>query len=245
MIIGVAIYGKFHGHIDHHTGPKYYDMRHCFPSTQRMIIDPLRQQGHDVRTFYCTYPIHDAELLKDFYEMVDPLKVEWCEFAGSTQFTTKTGLFKCFKDDKDLDLVIFARGDIHYSIPIDKMSLDTTKFNFLYREKNHWDNLRYTCDNIYVWPHHMTPLIEKAMADTICTARAQGRVDTHNLYSLLCQYLSSDEIHFIFDEHLWSDVNTVYSCCLRTLAQRPNLHPEVRERFPNIGGIEIERAENS
>lgn len=241
MIIGVVIYGKIHGHVGH----KYYDFRHCFPSTQRNIIEPLRQQGHEVRVYYCTYPIDDAELLADFHTMVAPHKVEWCEFAGSTQCTTKMGSFECFRDEKDLDLIVFARGDIHYSIPIDKMTLGTRKFNFLFREKNHWHNLLYTSDNFYVWPHYMTPLVEKAMAETIVTARAQGRVDTHNMYRHLCQYLSSDDIHFVSETHAWSCVNVFYTCCLQSLSQRPNLHPDVQERFPNTLGVVVDRDENS
>ena len=215
MIIGLVIYGKIHGH----NGPKKYDIRHCYPNTQRMIVDPLRQQGHEVRTFICTYPVDDADVLADFYTMTQPANVTFCEVAGSSQFTTKTRAFECFKDAKDLDLVVFSRSDIHYSVPIDKMTLDPKKFNFLFRERNHWDNLKYTTDNFYAWPHSMTPLVEKAMAETISTARAQGRVDTHNLYTLLCQYIPSEEIHFASEQHSLSDVNPFYTLCLQSLSE--------------------------
>lgn len=231
MIIGLALYGIFHGY--HTNAGSTADFRHCFPNTQRMIIDPLCRQGHVVKTFVCTYPIHDPEALDALHTMVKPVKVEWCEFAGSNQYTTKTRLFQTFADESDLDVVIFARCDIHYTIPIDKLPFQPQKFNFLFREENHWHNLKYATDNIYMWPHHMTPIIRKAMAETISTARSQGRTDTHNLYNVLLQshYLSTDEIHFASELHALSDVNIFYSVCRSQLPDRPCLHPEVRERF--------------
>lgn len=229
MIIGLALYGIFHGY--HTNAGSAADFRHCFPNTRRMIIDPLREQGHVVKTFVCTYPILDPEALRDFHAMVDPVKVEWCDFTGSSQYTTKTGLFKTFAEEKDLDVVIFARCDIHYANPINRLSFDMEKFNFLFREKNHWHNLKYATDNIYMWPHRTTPVIRKAMIETISTARSQGRRDTHNLYNVLSHHLSGDDIHFVSEVHALSDVNIFYSLCRSHLPDRPCLHPEVRERF--------------
>lgn len=227
MIVGIAIYGIFHGH-NSRVG-NAVDFRHCFPNTQRMIIDPLREQGHVVKTFVCTYTIHDTEALNTFYTMVNPVKVTWCDFTGSTQFTTKIGLVESLVDEQDLDVVIFVRCDIHYRIPINILPFDMEKFNFLFREENHWHNLKYTTDNIYMWPHRMTPIVRKAMMETISIAYSQGRRDTHNLLNLISQYIPIDDIHFVSDLHCLSDVNFFYSLC-RAL-DKPYLHPEVRERF--------------
>lgn len=228
MIVGLALFGILYG--DHRNS--FRDFRHCFPNIKRMIIEPLEKEGHFVKVFVCTYSIQDEEVLQTFKEMVNPEKVVWCEFSGSKSFTTKRRLFECLDNQNDLDVIIFSRGDMHYAIPVDQLSIDYEKFNFLFREQGHWDNLRYTTDNIYVWPHRMTHTVKKAIAETISVASSIGRMDTHNLYNILKKHVSQDEIHFISDEHALSDVNIFYTICRNGLQDRGGcLHPEVYERY--------------
>lgn len=226
MIFGLALYGVFHGHEG-----RGRDFRHCYPNIQRTIVDPLRRLGHTVKVYTCTYPIQDQLAMETFRTMVNPEKAVWCEFAGSTQYTTKTRLFESFADAVDLDVVIFSRCDIHYTTAIDELPLELEKFNFLFREKNHWHTVQYATDNFYVWPHRMTPVVRDAMAATIAKARSIGRVDTHGLYRILRDYVGDNSIHFVSDIHALSNVNVFYSLCRRGLPDRPCLHPEVRERW--------------
>lgn len=226
MIFGLALFGIFHGY--HGRTGSSRDFRHCFPNIHRMIVEPLQKQGHVVKVFVCTYPIQEHDASQAFFDIVKPEHVVWCEFSGSNQYTTKSRLFECLVDRPELDVIIYSRCDMHYSISIDELSIDWEKFNFLFREKDHWENLRYATDNIYIWPHRMTAIVRKAMSDAIAASCARGRVDTHNLYNFLTSYVSPEDVHFVSDVHALSDVNIFYSICRNDLPDRPCLHPEVR-----------------
>lgn len=238
MKIGFSFYGLTYG-----LGGKYNvgterDFRHCWPNLKRMLIDPFVSRGHETEIYFSTYHFTDQNILTEFKKIVNPDKVVFTEIKDSDGFTTKGSSFINFVHNDKLDLIVFCRNDMHFRKIIADENIDYNKFNFLFKEKEWWDNFRFTCDNFYIFPQKMAPLVMKAMYDTYAWPRGRPYVDTHGLYLRLLNYIPENYVHFLSDEHEISDVNSFYTLCRTGLVvYKPEdgrgrfIHPEVKERF--------------
>ena len=211
------------------------DFCHCWNNLYTMLVQPFIDQGHEAKIYFSTYKIGDEEVEKEFFETVKPKAVYYSEFAGSTPFTCKGAACNAFMHE-DLDAVIFTRSDLHYSKVIANEKIDFNKFNFLFPEKD-WFNTPYkfSCDNLYIFPHHMTPHVHRALNETYGWPRGESMPDTHALMVKLSQYVPESEIRFISETEELSDVNTFFTCCRSGLPNRGCMHPEVRERYNQEG----------
>jgi hypothetical protein len=229
MKIAFGFYGILYG-LGGRTGSAR-DFRHCWPNINRMLVQPFVDQGHEVKTYFSSYKFTDEEIEKEFYELVNPDAVLLNDIEGSDPFTAKYALFDLLDNDES-DVIIFTRSDVHWSKVIANQDIDFSKFNFLFPEKEWWQTqFKFTCDNFYVWPSKMTPIVRKAMYETYGFPRGKPLVDTHALMVKLEQYISSDDIHLISKEEELSDVNTFYTCCRSGLPDRECMHEEVRDRY--------------
>ena len=163
-----------------------------------------------------TYPFEDPQIEKEFYDIVKPHKVQFCEFKNSDAFTCKGASFNVFEDE-DLDFIIFTRLDLHFTKIIAKENINFNKFNFLYPEGGRgedywWEILRFTTDNFYMWPHNMTPQVKKAIRETYRSLRPE-QPDTHPLIHKLLLEIGNNNIHFVSDIPEPSDVSSYYNIC--------------------------------
>lgn len=213
------------------------DWRHCWPNIQKMLIDPFLEQDHDYQLYFSSYPFANKDLEGEFENCVLPDGVFYSKFEGSDPFTAKGTLIDglCAADyEQKADLVVFTRSDVHWSRKLADENIDFTKFNFLFKEKDWWESHSFSCDNLYVFPAKMLPMVRQAMHETYAWPRGKPYVDTHGLYVKLSKYLRKDQMHFISDVHETSDVNSFYTCCRNGLPEDGRggfIHPEVRERF--------------
>ena len=232
MKIGFAFFGITYGGGGRGSDR---DFRHCWPNIRRMLIDPYVERGHEAKVGFSTYPFTDPELYNQFFELVKPDRVEFSNLEGSTSFTSKLAALDMF-DDKDVDVIILTRSDIHFSKVMADENIEYFKFNFLFPEEGWWTSHLFTCDNFYVFPAKMAPFVKQAMLETFNVDRP-GEWDTHGLLTRLIKYVIPNYVNFISQAHELSDVNSFYTCCralIPTYADRAkHMHPEVRERFYN------------
>lgn len=209
MKIGFCFYGITYN-IQKEKGFK--DYRHCWTEIHKMLIQPFIDNGHDAKIYVTTYPFSDNEIEKEFYSTVKPEKVHFCNFENSDPFTCK-GTFDAFQNE-DLDFIILTRFDIHFHKIIFNENIDYTKFNFLYPETGGfwWDMLRWTTDNLYMWPHHMTSKVHESLHFTYRNLRPNF-ADTHALIHKLLLLIGNENIHFISNIPEPSDHSSFYTLC--------------------------------
>ena len=235
MKIGFVFYGITYGP-GGRTGSDR-DFRHCWPNIVEMLLDPFWDLGFEREIYFSTYPFTDKGIEKEFYDLVKPRKVVFSEMEGSDPFTTKGNCFGAFENDADLDLVCISRSDVHYSRKIaDSITVDCLdKFNFLFPEGDGWwQRAHFTCDNFYLFPFKMTPVVKEAIHDTYAWPRGKPLVDTHALMDKLAEYMPTNRMNILSKTEEISDVNSFYTCCRSGLPEDGrggHIHPEVKERF--------------
>jgi hypothetical protein len=208
------------------------DFRHCWPNIKRMIVDPYKQLGFDIKLYFSSYPIEDAKAEKDFYEQVNPDKVVFSKLENSNAFTSKEKLFETFLDDDTIETVIYTRSDVHWNQKIINTNIDYKKFNFLFRERDWWYSQMFACDNLYIFPQSMSKSFHMAMLEE--HASPARHVHKHDLPRFLSKYIGIDSINFMTEEHQYSDMNTLYTLCrneLRPECRGVYMNDEVAERF--------------
>ena len=234
MRIGFSFFGSIYGPAGKVSTK---DFRHCWPNIRKMLVDPFLEQGHEAKILFSCYPLDDPKIINDFFTQVKPDRVTWSSYIGSDAFTCKEAAFKNFEDDKELDVIIFTRSDLHWSKVMANENINFGKFNFLFPEKDWFETERFTCDNFYVFPQHMSTYVRFAMKDTYRFPRPQY-VDTHALMRKLPTYMNLHNMHIISPVHETSDVNSYYTCCREGLPigedRMKHCHPEVAERFYNV-----------
>jgi len=227
MKIGFCLYGLLTDTYQGRENVQEKDYRHCWPNIYRNVIEPFLEE-HECHIYVSTYDTND-ETKKEMMELIKPEQVIYSDKEGSTPFTSKINVFRLL-DDKDLDFIIHCRLDLHFHQPISTYNIEYDKFNFLFPEKNHW-HLRYANDNLYMWPHKMTKLVEDSLRKTYRVVRPTTFC-THGLHIKLSKVIEEKDINFISSNEERSDVNSFYSICKRELGSKtPNIHPEVVERF--------------
>lgn len=232
MKIGFAFYGIAHG-TDKKTGYTR-DFRHCWPNINRMLIQPFINKGHEAVIFASTYKIEDPQVDTEFYNTLKPKVVVYSDFETSDAFTSKGRLHDAFADEKDLDLIIFTRTDIHFSQVIADLPIAYDKFNFLFPEGDGWwDRARFACDCFYIWPHKYSKEVCDSMRETYGWPRGTQYPDTHGLINFLAKRIQLTQMHMISGKPAISNVNEFYTLCRRDVPDHPCFHPEVRERFKN------------
>lgn len=212
-------------------GVKNRDFRHCWPNINSMLIEPFRDQGHEIEIYTSTYKFENDKIRNDFFTLINPSYNFFSNFEGSDGFTAKYALFNLL-EKSDCDIVIVIRFDAHWSKKIAFENIDFTKFNFLFPEKGWYKSHQFTCDNFYIWPNNMTTIVKKAMLETYRFPRPQY-VDTHGLMTKLKNYLSDQQINMISVIEQLSDINMFYTVCRNELPCRDVhlIHQEVKDRF--------------
>jgi hypothetical protein len=230
MRLAIAFFGILYG-----KGGKTgcdRDFRHCWPNIERMVVQPYRDAGHDVKLFFSSYPFEDKAIEQEFYDMVKPDKIVFSQLAGSDAFTSKTALFQTFMNDSSVDTIIYTRADMHWNKKFIDTNINYDRFNFLFKERDWWQSHMYACDNLYIFPQHMSEATLRAMLDD--HASPAKSIHKHELPRFLMRYINPDQINFMSKEHQYSDMNNFYTLCrneLRPECRGEFMHPDVAERF--------------
>jgi hypothetical protein len=230
MRIAIAFFGILYG-----KGGKTgcdRDFRHCWSNINDMVVQPYRDLGHSVKLYFSSYPFEDKDVEKEFFDLVEPDDIVYSELKNSNAFTSKAALFKTFINDTSVDTIIYTRVDMHWNKKFIDTNIDYDKFNFLFREKDWWESHMYACDNLYIFPQHMSEVTLRSMLED--HASPAMSIHKHELPRYLTKYIGYNQINFMTEEHQYSDMNDLYTLCrneLRPECRGKYMHKEVAERF--------------
>lgn len=227
MKIAISFSGQLYGASPNRGGkiiPK--DFRHTWPSIQLNLIEPFRQQGHEVELYFSCYPFDNQTICDEFYSLVKPNKVIFNDFSNSDAYTCRFSAFDNLRDN--IDFVIFTRPDIFINRKLANENINVDKFNFLFPEGRGeiwWNTLRFTNDVIYMWPHRLTPIVERSIKGCYRWP-IQRHTDMHGLWLKLIQYIPETELHFISRFPEPSDVNSFYTVNRNDIILEPLINRE-------------------
>jgi hypothetical protein len=152
-------------------------------------------EGHEVKLYLTTNNI-SYELL-NFYQ---PNKYQ--EVYYDQSFKQKYKISLELLKSENLDFIITTRFDIIFFEKISLFNIDYNKFNFLFKEIDHWDDGRkYTCDNFYAFPSKYIIPLQNTLNNIDIPELPP---DIHHLYSPLSSIIGEDNIHFITEEYSFS-----------------------------------------
>lgn len=171
------------------------DFRHCFPNIKKYLIDHFSNISDDVKIHLFTYSTEFDESLTLF----NADTINFLNFEGSDQVKTrKIGLD--YIKDKDFDVVILSRFDLHFNIDFTELNLDLEKINLVSREGDgHWDNMQFTCDTFYIIPKKFINQFISAVDFLDKNPSRPFCIDMHGLYPILLNFVDKDDIHFIME----------------------------------------------
>lgn len=80
MKIGIFLYGIVYGGYAKHNNIVFEkDLRHCWPNTKEMLVDPLISKGHTVDVFLSTYKPSDLDVYNEILNKTNPTKTIYYE----------------------------------------------------------------------------------------------------------------------------------------------------------------------
>jgi hypothetical protein len=172
---------------------------------KQTLIECLNQK-YEVETYITTY-IHNEllELIKHYDSKITTI----IKSDKSEQILTYIKSLKQLVNE-DLDVIISTRFDIFFNQNFDELNFDFSKFNFLFKETGWWDNYKFTTDNFYIFPKEYLQNFIECIEELYKTPPRNNCTDMHGMYNFISKKISEDNIHFISDNHMISNVNEFY-----------------------------------
>ena len=182
------------------SGIKNRDWNRTKLGIKEKTIDCWIEQGHEVKSYLFSNDIDESMI--DFYK---PIKHE---ITGPLLINRYNVALEQL-EDQDVDFIICTRFDIVFFEEVCNWNLDFNKFNFLFREINHfYDGREYVCDNFFAFPKSMLKAFKQALNDPN-NPKFTGML--HNqVYKGLANTVTENNIHFVQDEEDYSGYNKLY-----------------------------------
>ena len=194
MKILVNLVGLSHNNV----GNGMHSYKDGYPHLFENVINPLRE--NNIVDFYLrTYNTEEHTNLLNTYQ---PIRYESLPDGGtnnstSTAFDTYITSIENLRNF-DYEFFIVSRFDL---VIKEKLNIDFSKFNFLFREKLWWGNHNCTTDTFYGFPKEMLEGFISACKDTRSKQGQPGYLGLfHGLHKDLVNYIDSSQYHFIDDE---------------------------------------------
>jgi hypothetical protein len=191
-------------------------------------IDCWAEQGHEVKTYLVSNIVEDK--MVDFYK---PTKFQTTYAFYKEKYIIALEQLK----DQDVDFIICTRFDIVFFNKLSTWNIDFNKFNFLFREINHfYDGRKWTCDNFYAFPKCYLEEFKQSISDP------NNDIFKGMLHDNVClnleKLIGENNIHFIQEEERYSGYNNLY--ILDRFINKPgDVGPTTIEAFNNLTEREI------
>jgi hypothetical protein len=172
---------------------------------KQTLIECLNQK-YEVETYITTYMHNELlELIKHYDSKITTI----IKSDKSAQILTYIKSLKQLVNE-DLDVIISTRFDIFFNQNFDELNFDFSKFNFLFKETGWWDNYKFTTDNFYIFPKEYLQNFIECIEELYKAPPRNNCTDMHGMYNFISKKISEDNIHFISDNHMISNVNEFY-----------------------------------
>lgn len=193
--------GKAHG------APRSYLL--CKENFLQNLLLPLRPTN-TVHTYLTTYLSSELTNIINFYQ---PKKFQFLSFQNSHQALTFVESLEMLRGE-DLDYVICTRFDIFFQPGVLKnLNFDLSKFNFLFREADHWEGPHHTgfaCDCFYMFPYKFLYHVIAAATHIYLKPSRVWCHDIHQLYVPLKKFIGERNINFASNKLMKSHKNDIY-----------------------------------
>jgi hypothetical protein len=161
------------------------------------VINPLKE-SNDIKIYVYTYDTSETDnILQTYkptkYTILESTNNNSAEIAANTYIDSLEKL-----KDEDIDFIITTRFDLDIRCNI---GIDFKKFNFLFKELNHWDEAYLTTDTFYAFPKDMLDDVVISLKETWLgknTHFCPGLF--HCLYRFLVKRIGESNIQFIDNE---------------------------------------------
>lgn len=197
---------------------RYRDYKDAINEFFEHIVNPLREEGHEISFYLCTYLNSKIdELQKDYSPENFIIAPSSHNNLGGGD---KVGKFKAISSiyivsleqmrDKDLDLVISTRFDIKFlKNPFKEYNFDFTKFNFLWREPE-FTHLPIVNDTFVVFPYNMLGNVIDSIHEMETNPPHDINIAMHNWYLPMVNQVGAEKVQWVEDEFKNAITNNLY-----------------------------------
>lgn len=203
--LGISLVG-----ISHLTGNQRWPVSRsyldCKENFLTHLLYPLEKKM-EVKVYTTTYTSTESDNILNFYK---PKKHQFLKLETSHQIITFL-LNLYMLEKQDLDYLLITRFDIFFNEAFKQLQFDFNKFNFLCKEKDHWENYRFVNDCFYFLPYSMLGDLLVACKELYDNPPRPGLMDMHGLYSPLIKIIGDNNVNFLTQEHYLSSNNPVYT----------------------------------
>lgn len=184
------------------------DFRHCFNSINSNLIIPF-QKNNDVKVFLTTYK-HQFE--EEQVKLYAPHLYSFLDTNTSHQVLTYIKSFEQIKNEP-LDFIISTRHDIHFHKDMSNIGIDFEKMNALFKERGWWDNMKFTTDNFFAFPHSMLSSAIDVLYSLYENPSRVGQTDLHQFFHRMQNKVGISKTNIISNIDELSNYNSFYSLC--------------------------------
>lgn len=220
MKIGINLVGVSYN--DGLSGGRYRNFEDAKDNFFKYVVNPLKEQGHDIFFYIFTYDNPKKEEIINTYL---PLKKAMFvseesnlnQYGGGDELPNGVKLMSATYCnslhrllEEDLDLVISTRFDINFfKNPFEEYEYDFDKCNFFWREPEYLD-LPIVNDTFIVFPHFMTNNLIEAILEMETNPPKGCGVAMHNLYLPMINQVGEMGVQWLDDDYKNTISNDLY-----------------------------------
>ena len=203
MKVAINIAGLSHNDL----GNGIHTYKDGYENLFKNVINPLKE-NNDIKIYVYTYDTPEKDnILQTYkptkYTILESTNNNSAEIAANTYIDSLEKL-----KDEDIDFIITTRFDLDISCNI---GIDFKKFNFLFKELNHWDEAYLTTDTFYAFPKDMLDDVIISLKETWLgknTHFCPGLF--HCLYRFLVKRIGESNIQFIDNEESTIEISNKF-----------------------------------
>ena len=190
----------------HDIGNGLHSYKPVYENLFKNVVNPLRENNL-VDFFLQTYETPERDEIEKIYNPIYS-NFRTLERPKSEAFNTYITSIEKLKEF-DYDFYIVSRFDLDIRV---LLNIDFQKFNFLFKEKDWWDNHNLTTDTFYAFPKEMLDGFIRACKDTRDKSNQPGYIGLfHALYNDLQNYINPDNYHYIDEEKQTVQISKKYT----------------------------------
>lgn len=216
MKIGINLVG-----VSYNDGTigRYRNYEDAFEGFMNNVVNPLKEDGHDIFFYLFTY---DSPKKEDIIKTYNPKKYTFLDpnynkFGGGDVLENSMKIISITYINslnelinEDLDLVISTRFDISFNInPLKELNYELDKFNFLFREPV-FKTIPLVSDTFYVFPHSMTEKFIEAIIEMETNPEQGVNIAMHNMLRPIQNKVGEENVKYVCDEYYSSLENPFY-----------------------------------
>ena len=183
------------------------------------IVNPLKEEGHDIFFYLFTY---DSPKKEDILKTYNPVKSTFLDpnynkMGGGDVIENQIKIISLTYINslneligEDLDLVISTRFDINFlKNPFKEYSYDFDKCNFLWREPEYTE-LPIVSDTFITFPHSMIDNLINSIIEMETNPPYGVNVAMHNWYLPMINQVGEEKVKIVCEEFKKSHTNDLF-----------------------------------